>query len=212
MKKVLLTMLLIFFINIFVQCNSSDTSTNNAPKLTPYSVVIDAAHGGRDPGAISIIDSTSEKDIVLQISKLVKTELENEGIKSLLTREHDRFLSLKDRVNLAENSNANLNITIHTNNSKDLTKNGYTTFYQDNNTSSKLLDSYIHDELNQLNLFQDNGSQIGTFYMITESSIPSVMIDLGYINNPDDFKEITDKKNQKEIAAALARAIKRYHK
>ena len=205
-------MLLIFLLNFFFQCNSSNTSTNNTPKSKGYAVVIDAAHGGKDPGAISTIDSTSEKDIVLQISKLVKSELESEGIKSLLTREDDRFLSLKDRVNLAENSNAGLNISIHTNYSKKLNQNGYITFYQENNTSIKLLDSYIHDELNKLNIFQDNGSQIGAFYVITETPIPSVMIDVGYISNPDDFKKIKDKNNQAEIAAALARAIKRYHK
>jgi len=212
MKQILLIILSIFFFSPFLQCNSEDTSTNDTSQLAPHAVVIDAAHGGRDPGAISIIDSTSEKDIVLQISKLIKSELEDEGIKSLLTREDDRFLSLKDRVILAENSNANLNISIHTNISKDLNKKGYLIFYQDNNANSKLLDSFIHDELNQLNLFQDNGSLLGTFYMVTEPSIPSVMIELGYINNAEDLEKIKDKKNQAEIAAALARAIKRYYR
>lgn len=210
MKKILIITVLTLLIFIFIRCNSVDSSTNDNLNITIYDVVIDVGHGGKDPGAFSKIESAKEKDVVLQICKKIKSELEKKGIITLLTREDDSFISLKDRIILVENSKASLIISVHMNTSKDLTKNGYITFYQDNNHESMKLDNYIHNELNQLNLFLDNGSQSGSFYMLTESSIPSIIIDLGYLSNPDDFNKINDITNQEKIAASITQAVKGY--
>ena len=210
MKKQLIITVLTLSIFIFIQCDSIDSSLNENFNTTMYDVVIDVGHGGKDPGAISRIESAKEKDIVLQISNKIKSQLEKKGIKTLLTREDDHFISLKDRIILVENSKARLVISVHINNSNDLTKNGYMTFYQNNNHESMKLDNYLHDELNQLNLFQDNGGQSGQFYMLTEPSIPSIMLEIGHLSNPDDFTKIKNINNQEKIAASISQAIKRY--
>jgi N-acetylmuramoyl-L-alanine amidase len=78
------------------------------------SVVVDAGHGGKDPGAIGP-SGVYEKDIVLDIAKKLKKILERKGIKVIMTREKDEFISLKDRTVLASNSKADLFVSVHAN-------------------------------------------------------------------------------------------------
>lgn len=210
MNRLVILLFLVFSAIMFIQCGQGDSTSGNDQNALSYDVLIDAGHGGKDPGAVINTESANEKDIVLQISGKIKADLEKNDIRALLTREDDSFIALKDRMNMAENSNAGLIISVHMNVSKDVTKNGYITFYQDNNPESERLNRLVHDELNRLNLLQDNGSQAGPFYMLTESSVPAIMIDLGYISNPVDLNDIMDQNNQEKIAAALTQSIKKY--
>ncbi len=212
MKRVITLIILTLTAIFFIQCSSDDSTAGNTQGAAAYGVVIDVAHGGKDPGAIVNTGSASEKDIVLQISGKIKAELEKNDIRALLTREDDSFISLKDRIIMTEDSKAGLIISIHTNVSNDLTKSGYITFYQDNNSESGRLDRLVHEELNRLNLLKDNGSQAGPFYMLAESSVPAILIDLGYISNPKDLNDITNIDNQEKIAAALTMAVIEYQR
>ncbi len=206
MKK--LVMVLLFYgITFFVlQCNSKESSTVN------YDVIIDAAHGGNDPGAIVRIDFPAEKDIVLQISRKIKSELKKEGIQTILTREDDRFVSFKDRTSIINKSKARIILSIHTNMSGDSAKNGYITLYQEAKTESMLLDKYIHQELNSRKILKDDGSQAGQYYILTETSIPSLIIFLGYMSNHSDYAKMTDKTHQSDMAKLIALAISKYVK
>jgi len=81
-------------------------------------VVIDAGHGGKDPGAIGT-DGTYEKNVVLDIAHRLKQILENQDIEVLMTRNTDVFISLKKRTEIASQSNADLFISIHANSSPE---------------------------------------------------------------------------------------------
>ncbi len=77
-------------------------------------VVIDPGHGGKDPGAIGL-KKTNEKDIVLEVAKIVTKELEKLGIECILTREKDVFIPLEERTRIANQKGANLFVSIHMN-------------------------------------------------------------------------------------------------
>lgn len=91
-------------------------------------IVIDPGHGGKDPGAISRY-GTREKDIVLDISKRLKRNLEKKGLTVYLTRNNDRFISLSKRTLFANNKNADLFISMHANASRYSRARGFEVYY-----------------------------------------------------------------------------------
>ncbi|MCK4358287.1 MAG: N-acetylmuramoyl-L-alanine amidase [Candidatus Cloacimonetes bacterium] len=93
-------------------------------------IVIDPGHGGKDPGAVGRILKLKEKDIVLNIAKETKQLLENNlDVEILLTREDDRFVSLGDRTEFANNHQADLFVSIHCNASRNTRANGTEVYY-----------------------------------------------------------------------------------
>src|SRR5699024_9558658 len=76
-------------------------------------VIIDAGHGGRDPGTSG--NGIVEKTLVLELAQQTKRQLEANGINVIMTRDNDTFLELKERASIANNSNANLFLSIHAN-------------------------------------------------------------------------------------------------
>ncbi|MFB3845172.1 MAG: N-acetylmuramoyl-L-alanine amidase [Candidatus Cloacimonadaceae bacterium] len=93
-------------------------------------IVIDPGHGGKDPGAIGRSLRAQEKDINLAVSLMLKEMLEKEmGVKVLLTRSDDRFVSLQSRTKFANENKADLFISIHTNASRDINSKGVELYY-----------------------------------------------------------------------------------
>lgn len=91
-------------------------------------IVIDPGHGGKDPGAIGKY-GLKEKDVVLDVARILKTLLEKEGYRVILTRNSDRFLSLWRRTYIANRAHADLFISIHANSSRDHRATGHEVYY-----------------------------------------------------------------------------------
>jgi N-acetylmuramoyl-L-alanine amidase len=103
------------------------------PELRPVkTVVVDAGHGGRDPGAIGI-GGLREKDVTLKIARQLGKELEDEGIRVVYTRSDDRALTLEERTVIAESAGGDLFVSVHANASKRRSVQGVETFYLDEN-------------------------------------------------------------------------------
>lgn len=92
------------------------------------SVVIDAGHGGNDPGAIGR-SGLKEKDVNLDVAKRMAVLLRENGVSVILTRTSDRFVSLQERVNITNNSKADLFISIHSNANRVRSLNGFEVYY-----------------------------------------------------------------------------------
>ncbi len=92
---------------------SVSTKKTSAP-AKKYVVVIDAGHGGKDPGCIGR-GGTREKDVVLSVARKLKTQLDNNGFKTHLTRSGDTYLKLAERAAIAEKKKADLFISLHAN-------------------------------------------------------------------------------------------------
>jgi len=95
------------------QPSAAATKVVATPKRKPI-IVIDPGHGGQDPGAIGV-SGAHEKDIVLQVSRKLQTQLNNAGYNAILTRDKDTFLNLGTRASMGEQRNADLFLSIHAN-------------------------------------------------------------------------------------------------
>ena len=93
---------------------ASTAPTTAITAARKYIVVIDAGHGGKDPGCIGR-GGTREKDVVLSVAKKLKSKLDANGFKTYMTRSDDRYLKLAERASIAEKKKADLFISLHAN-------------------------------------------------------------------------------------------------
>lgn len=106
-----------------------ETSAKPIGKYTIRSIVIDAGHGGNDPGAVGRRLRLKEKDITLSIAKKLKKILEDNGIKVTMARERDVFVSLQERARIANSSGADLFVSVHVNASRSRSLSGFECYY-----------------------------------------------------------------------------------
>jgi len=102
-------------------------------------VMIDPGHGGKDPGAIGRRIRTREKDLTLAISKKLKGMLEDQGIRAILTRSGDSFVSLAKRARMANESGSDLFVSVHINASRSLSMSGFECYYLSDTTDDDAL-------------------------------------------------------------------------
>mgnify|MGYP002621983664 CR=1 FL=1 len=229
-------------------------------------VVIDAGHGGKDPGCISKDKKTYEKNLTLDIatrfSDLIKAEFPD--IKVILTRSTDKFVELRERADIANRANANLFISLHINASSSISPNGYSvhilgqssqknrdlfaenmdivkrensvilleddyqTHYQGFNPSdpesyifmslmqnsnleqSLLLSSIISEKLKGGPIKSDKGIRQNPFYVLWRTSMPAVLVEMGFISNDSDLSALRQEEKRADIAKRLLSAFKDY--
>ena len=99
-----------------------------SPAAWAFHVILDPGHGGNDRGTTR--GFTQEKDITLEVSKVIRQEILRQGWQVSLTREKDRFVSLQDRTEIAEKKSADLFISIHVNSSPDKKVRGFEVYFQ----------------------------------------------------------------------------------
>lgn len=171
-------------------------------------VVIDPGHGGPDPGAVGI-GNLYEKNIVLPIAQEVAAILEQHGVRAILTRNDDRDLDLEPRVQIAEQANATVFVSIHAN-SLGLDRpdiNGLETYYF---SSGEQLAQMIHQSILQALPVQDRGVRQARFYVLRRTSMPSVLVETGYVTGAEDAPRLANPTYRSQMAAAIARGILQY--
>ncbi len=171
-------------------------------------VIIDPGHGGPDPGAIGI-NGLQEKGIVLDIGTQVAVSLQRQGIQALLTRADDRDLGLEPRVQMAEQSNATVFVSIHANaislSRPDIS--GLETYYYDSGLG---LAKTIHQNVLQLTGVGDRGVRKARFYVLRKTSMPSVLVEVGFVTGRDDASRLSNSAYRTQMADAIARGILQY--
>jgi N-acetylmuramoyl-L-alanine amidase CwlD len=168
-------------------------------------VVIDPGHGGRDPGAVGI-GGLREKDVVLSISRQVANLLEREGIQVVMTRADDRALELSTRVQMAQRANANYFVSIHAN-ALSMSRpdvDGVETFYH---RSGRELAQSIQNSIMQSVNMNNRGVKQANFYVLRNTSMPSVLVEVGFVTGRDDAAKLRDASFQTTMAGAIARGI-----
>ncbi|CAA7194030.1 N-acetylmuramoyl-L-alanine amidase family protein [Chryseobacterium potabilaquae] len=157
-------------------------------------IIIDAGHGGNDLGAS--FNGISEKEIVLNIAKQIKEiNKSQEKYEILLTRNDDEYTTLVNRTDKINELNPAMVISLHINRTteKETTKQGQEIFVQDNEKSKKIAEQIIKK-------FGTCPITTGNLHILKESKSPTVLVELGYINNQKDRDYLTNKDGQKEIA------------
>ena len=180
-------------------------------KQNNFSVVIDPGHGGNDPGAIGI-GGIKETDVVLEVSKIVKKLLSDKGVKVLLTRNNEINLDLPPRVSFANNSDADIFVSIHANASRGKRRdiNGLETFYY-RGGRGRLLAKKIQKQILRVSPGSpDRGVKQGRFYVIKNTSMPAVLVEIGFLTGRLDARRLEKAAHRKRLAYAIAKGILEY--
>jgi N-acetylmuramoyl-L-alanine amidase len=170
--------------------------------------MLDPGHGGKDPGAVGI-GGLQEKNVILPISLQVAALLEQQGVQTILTRSDDRFISLRGRVQLAEQTNVDLFVSIHAN-AISLSRpdvNGVETYYYRNGRG---LAEAIQNSLLQSTGMRNRGVKQGRFYVIRRTSMPSALVEVGFVTGAEDAPRLATPEFRSQIAQAIARGILLY--
>ncbi|MEC0269877.1 MULTISPECIES: N-acetylmuramoyl-L-alanine amidase family protein [Paenibacillus] len=170
-------------------------------------VVIDAGHGDNDPGALSIT-GRHEKDFTLSMAKKVEQLLlQDKRLNVLMTRSDDTFIPLDDRVSFANNIQSDLFLSIHGNSAK-ATVSGTETYY--NRPESAAFANVIHKYAIPAIGFPDRKVREADFRVITKTTMPAVLLEVGYLSNKNDESAMYKDAFQDKLASALVAAIKEY--
>ena len=175
-------------------------------------IVLDAGHGGKDPGAVGA--SVNEKTVVLNVTKKLKALLEAKGAIVYMTRAGDTYPELSDRVQYARNKNGEMFISIHAN-SGPASATGAETFVSATNNPNALEDQalakLINDEIVKNADMRDRGVKSADYYVIKNLVMPAVLVELGFISNSSDHAKLASDKYQTIYAESIYNGIMKYY-
>ena len=195
--------------------------------ITNKTIVLDAGHGGIDSGTSSDDKTIFEKDINLAITLKLKELIESSGGLVILTRDDDSSLyeesgnkttrqkyneNLKNRKKIADESNADMFISIHLNYFTQSKYYGAQTFYPESNKDGKALASCIQNEFKRV-VDNSNNRVIkprNDLYLLKDCKIPSALIECGFLSNEKEAKLLNDEEYQEKIAWAIYSGIQKY--
>lgn len=179
-------------------------------------VVIDAGHGGIDPGASSK-DDLEEKDITLEIAKKLEKHFSQAGSLVIMLRVSDTDLAgdeftgsirerkredLKNRVRYANEAGAHLYLSIHTNADVSPRWSGSQCFYNPKSDASKKLAESIQAELSKVST-KGRDAKPGNYYILEHSEMTAVIIETGFITNTEEARLLNTDEYQEKIAWAI---------
>lgn len=170
-------------------------------------IVIDAGHGGKDPGAVG--SKAQEKDLTLRASKLLQSELEKQGFRVYMTRSTDEYVGLYDRPAIANDLGATLFVSIHINAFTNDSASGVEVLYGNESMSSdKGLAQMIQSQLIKSLGAVDRGiGHLPRLVVLKETTMPSVLCELGFITNAVEQDKLISEEYLKKAAQAMATGI-----
>ncbi len=174
-------------------------------------IVLDPGHGGYDSGANSA--GYSESEIVLDVGLKVKKWLDKTPFNIEMTRDTDKFISLSNRSDFANNLNADLFVSIHANSFNGSAEGTETYYYTANErtNASKALSTYIQYRLLEAWNLRDRGVKTKSFAVIRETSMPATLLELGFIDNEKDREKLMSSTERDRIAKYIAIGILDYY-
>jgi N-acetylmuramoyl-L-alanine amidase len=176
-----------------------------APK-NKKTVILDVGHGGIDRGCIH--NDLSEKDIVLSIAKKVQDLNSNKKLNLILSRDVDHFVSLDDRVNLANDNTPDFLLSLHANYIGKTDVNGFEIYVKENALTEESLGLANAIENTYPKQIKKRKVTVANFTVLKNSKCPSALLELGFMSNEGDRNYLTSEEGQWEIAAAIYNAIK----
>ena len=213
----------LFFIScfLFLILSSSNKTIATLPPVTGYSIqkpliYLDPGHGGLDLGAIIKSPHFEEKRLNLITAHYTKRYLEQKGYRVGLTRSRDFFVPLDKRVNLANNARAGIFVSIHYNSCPNSSASGIEIFYsEDSNkrsTISKKLAEAILLKTSQHTEAKSRGVKKGNLFVLKQTNMPSVLLEPGFLTNPEERDKIKQRDYLDKIAKGIAEGIDNFVK
>ena len=201
----------------------------------PLRIVLDPGHGGSNLGAAGATDRLSEKRMTLALARLVRDEIVRRSPTAsvLLTREDDRFVTLSQRARTANQADANVFVSLHFNASHDRAQQGFETYVHgegpvaepcadpgpvggilaDLKRKATLAESTHLAAIVQRHLglalgsSRDRGIKRAAFDVLYEAQVPAVLIEVGFLDHPEEGPRMADPDVQRAMASAVATAI-----
>lgn len=175
-------------------------------------IVIDAGHGGEDNGCAR--EGVDEKDINLAIAKLVQKKLNGMGYQVIMTREDDRYLAVEERVRIANESGADLYISIHQNAYEDESAKGIEVWYnrekggKENERLALLMQQQTVKQTNAVERELQEDSQM---YGVVYTTMPACLIETGFLSNKEEREKLVTAEYQEQLAEGIVQAIEYYY-
>lgn len=229
-KKKMITMVVIalFFIglssavgiktfNVF-----NEGKKNEEPLISKCTVIIDAGHGGFDPGKVGV-NNALEKEINLSIALKLKSLLEQNDVHVIMTRETDEGLyqesdsnkknaDLKKRVDIINSSDAVIAVSIHQNSFPQESSSGAQVFYHDKSPEGKILAEIIQEQIKQT--IGDGNHRFAksneSYYMLKKTECPLVIVECGFLSNWKEAELLIDDDYQARMAWSIHLGIMNY--
>lgn len=216
---------LIFLIVCFILVLSSSTIVSMAQaketishESPSYSIVIDAGHGGLDPGSIGYKTRVKESEVNLSVSQFLQKKLEDFGAKVTMTRTTSDGLygistanykkrDMQKRKDIINAINPNLVVSVHMNSYVRHNLRGAQVFYDKHSEQSEQLALCIQDQFASRLPASDKGIAIGDYYMLKCTPAPSVIAECGFLSNIEDEKLLISKEYQERLADCIFKGI-----
>lgn len=175
---------------------------------TDFVLILDAGHGGTNSGARA--SGYLEKDLALQLVRQIEAEAKKHHIRTILSREADKTVDLRDRVN----SQGNAFVSVHLNSAdKSTGPNGIEVDVNENTaygSSVQLANSFLQSFEELQGIKTDHRLYDRSVYVLRENKLPAVLLEMGYMSNKEDLEFITNAENQKKVAIKFIQAISQY--
>lgn len=174
-------------------------------------VVIDAGHGGNDPGATSPFSQTKEKDLNLNIAQKLKLDLEMQGFKVYMTRSDDTYIGLHDRPAIANNLAADIFLSIHFNASTKPEPHGVEMLYVPDGRDSKQFAQILQTEIcNATGAYSIGLIERPNLVVIRDTAMPAVLAELGFVTNAEEEQLLLNADYQDKLVQGMLHAIMAY--
>lgn len=184
----------------------SPTPERDRPRRTRGTVVLDAGHGGRDPGAIAVT-GMQEKAVNLAVARRTAQLLRSRGVKVLMTRTDDTFMELDDRADVANNAHADLFVSIHADSAENPSARGFTAYVA--RAASRDSHAAAESILARLGKLPtpDRGLRQADYRVLVRTSCPAVLVELGFLSNTGEARRLAEDDYREHLARALADGI-----
>ena len=229
-KKIELAVLLLFLaVLVLLSKNLQKLVSSGNVTAKNKIIVLDSGHGGDDPGKIGV-NQAKEKDVNLEIARKIKKRLEKAKGKWVdelpnvlwayrMTREKDEMLGdpqagnnkihdMKARVEIINKTMPQAAVSIHQNSYQDEQIRGAQVFYYSHSEEGKRMAEQMQKAL--LTVDETNTRQAkanDTYYLLKRTEVPTIIVECGFLSNPEEAAKLTDAKYQKKMADAITKGI-----
>ncbi len=172
-------------------------------------VVIDAGHGGKDPGTNG--GALLEKDITLAVALLVQDLLEDADYEVIMSRTEDEYPELMERAKLTQEYDAPIFVSIHCNAAENIASaNGIETYIAPSDAADADLAAYLQDALIDATGANNRGVKESRLVVLTQNPAPACLVELGFMTNPAECTKLGDEDYQQTLAEAITNGIDNY--
>lgn len=222
-KRIITAVISAILIGVSMGIYASETVEKKSRSPEEITIVVDAGHGGNDPGKVAD-DGTLEKDLNLSVSQKLAEKLTAIGFNVVVTRDTDTGLAdagasnekrsdMQNRLDIFNSDGISCLISIHHNSFTDSSVRGAQVFYHSNSESGKkladIVQSKIASDVDTDNTRQSKSND--SYYILKNSSCTGIIVECGFMSNPDELNTLRDEAYQNKIASAICAGVCEYY-